>query len=112
MTFVLKFGYDLVPNNSSYRTINGMATCNEINTNTSDATAKMGDANTHLRASTADIGTQCWCSLTGPITSWWVYYKAYDSEDACASACARDCAAAIKDNTSNFRTNGIYAAIW
>lgn len=111
-TFTLRFGYDLVPNDSSKRTLTGTATCNEITTNTADTTAKSGDANVYLRASSADVGTQCWCSLSGPVTSWWVYYGAFDSEDACDAGCTSACAAAIRDNTNNFRTNGIYLAIW
>ncbi len=111
-TFSLRFGYDLVPNNSSQRTLTGMSTCNEITTNTADSAAKSGDANVYLRASSADVGTQCWCSLTSPVTSWWVYYGAFDDEDACDAGCTSACAAAIKDNTSNFRTNGVYLAIW
>ena len=93
-------------------TLTGMSTCNEITTNTAASAAKSGDANVYLRASSADVGTQCWCSLTGPVTSWWVYYGAFDDEDACDAGCTSACAAAIKDNTSNFRTNGVYLAIW
>jgi len=111
-TFTLTFGYDLVPNDSSQRKITGAATCNEITTNTAEGTAKQGDANVYLRASSADVGTQCWCSLTGPITSWWVYYGAFDSEDACDTGCAAACAAAIKADTNGFRTKGVYLAIW
>ncbi len=112
MTFELRFGYDLVPGDSSYRTISGMATCNEITTDTSGATVAPGGANTHLRASSADAGTRCWCSLTGPVTSWWVYNREYSDDATCASSCASDCANSIKNNTNNFRTNGIYRAIW
>ncbi|MBD5400165.1 hypothetical protein HDR61_00230 [bacterium] len=111
MTFTLTFNYDVIPN-TSIRTIRGAATCNEVDTNTADATAKMGDANTHLRSADADVGTMCWCSLAGPVTSWWVFYKAYSDEDACAAGCAADCASAIRNNTSNFRSNGVYMAIW
>lgn len=111
MTFTLTMNYDVIPGKTS-RTIDGIATCNEIETDTSDAAAKLGSANTHLRASTADVGTRCWCSLTRPVSSWWVYYKVFGTEEECAAGCARDCAAAIRENTSNYRTNGIYMAIW
>jgi len=111
-TFTLRFGYDLVPNDASQRTLTGTSTCNEITTNTADTAAKSGDANVYLRASSADVGTQCWCSLSGPVTSWWVYYGAFDSEDACDTGCTSACATAIRDNTNNFRTNGVYLAIW
>lgn len=112
MTFSLRFDYDLVPNNSSYRTLDGMATCNEISTDTAGDNVVLGAANTHLRASNADVGTMCWCQLTGPITSWWVYLRQYSDDASCASSCARDCASAIRENTDNFRTNGVYLAIW
>lgn len=111
MTFSLSFGYDLVPNNGVH-TLRGAATCNEITTNSSNSTASMGDVNVYLRSSSVDVGTRCWCSFAGPITSWWVYYRAYADEDTCQSSCARDCANAIKSNTNNFRTNGMYLAIW
>ncbi len=111
-TFELRFDYDLMPGNSSYRTITGMATCNEITTDTSDGAISQGGANTHLRASTADVGTRCWCQLSGPITSWWVYNREFSDDAACAAGCASDCANAIKNNTNNFLTNGIYRAIW
>lgn len=112
MTFTLRFDYDLVPNNSSYRTLDGMATCNEISTDTAGENVSQGSANTHLRASSADVGTMCWCQLSGPITSWWVYNRQYSDDETCMSNCARDCASAIRDNTNNFRTNGVYLAIW
>lgn len=112
MTFELRFDYDLVPGNSSYRTITGMATCNEIATNTAGDTVSQGGANTHLRASNADVGTRCWCSLTGPVTTWWVYNREFSDDDACLAGCASDCANAIKNNSNNFLTNGIYGAIW
>ncbi|MDE6250847.1 MAG: hypothetical protein K2M34_04435 [Alphaproteobacteria bacterium] len=112
MTFELRFDYDLMPGDSASNKLSGMATCNEITTDTSGGNASQGSANTHLRASNADVGTYCWCQLTGPVTSWWVYNKKYSDDDACASGCASDCANAIKNNTNNFLTNGIYRAIW
>ena len=114
-TFTLTMDYDIIPGNENSRTLYGEATCNEITTDTSGATIAVGDvgaANTHLRATTGDVGTRCWCALTRPVSSWWTYYKTFDSDDACANGCASACAAAIKDNTSNFRSNGVFMAIW
>lgn len=111
-TFTLNFGYDLVPNNSSYRSLTGAATCNEVSTDTAGGAITMGGANTHLRSSTADVGNYCWCSLTGPVTSWWTFLKTYDDEDTCASSCVRDCAVAIANDTDKFRSGGVYLAIW
>lgn len=112
MTFELHFDYDLSPGRASTRTVTGMATCNEITTDTNGATIASGGANTHLRASTADVGPRCWCELTGPVTSWWVYNREYADDAACAAGCASDCANAIKANRNGFLTNGIYRAVW
>lgn len=111
-TWSVKFDYDLVPNNSSYRTLTGNATCNNIETNTAGGAITSGEPNTHLRASNSDVGSMCWCSMTAPISSWWVFYKKYDTAAACSTGCARDCASAVKSNTNNFRTGGVYMAIW
>lgn len=110
-TFTLNMNYDVLPGKTS-RSLNGAVTCNEITTKTNGAPATSGDANTHLRASDGDTGTQCWCSLTGPVTTWWVFYKAYSDASACSSNCARDCASATVSNKNNFRTSGLYLAIW
>ncbi len=112
MTWRVTFGYDLVPNNSSYRTLTGNATCNEISTTTDGANAKKGDANVYLRASNADVGTMCWCSMYEPVSSWWVFMRAFDDEDACKSGCASACADAVKNDTDKFRSAGVYMAIW
>lgn len=111
-TWTVTFGYDLIPNDSSSRKITGAATCNEISTNADGGAAKMGDANGYLRASNADMGTYCWCSLVSPVSSWWVFYKSYSDESECASNCARDCAAAVSADTNKFRSSGVYMAIW
>lgn len=112
MTFSMTMDYETLPGHASSKTLQGAATCNEIMTDASDAPAKTCSTNVYLRASTADIGTQCWCSLTGPVTTWWVYIKAFDNEDACTSGCATACANAAKADTDKFRTNGLYQAIW
>ncbi len=92
--------------------ISGAATCNNITTNTNEGTATQGDSNVYLRASNDDTGPQCWCSLTGPITSWWVYYGAFSNADTCATGCTAACANALKADTNGFRTKGVYLAIW
>lgn len=112
MTFELEFDYDLMPTNLPSHTVMGMASCNGIATNTAGKAVSRGDANTHLRASNTNIGSNCWCELTEPVTSWWVYYGAYSDDATCASSCVTDCANAIKNNTDGFLTSGIYGAIW
>lgn len=110
-TFTLNMNYDVLPGKTS-RTLMGAATCNEITTKTDGSAAKSGDVNTHLRASDGDVGVQCWCSLTGPVTTWWVFYKTYSDASVCASSCAQECATVAVSNKNNFRTSGLYLAIW
>lgn len=112
MTFEMELDYDLMPGNLPSRTVMGMASCNNIATNTAGKAVSRGGANTHLRASNTTIGSHCWCELTEPVTSWWVYYGEYSDDDTCAASCVTDCANAIKNNTDGFLSNGIYGAIW
>ena len=119
------YGYDLFSNShsESISEIIGSTTCNDIsvksavNGSSSNAgAAEPGDANTFLRAATGDVGTNCWCKMDGPVTSWWVYLKTYDSADACASGCTSYCANGMAKNTemSNGRKirTAIFDAIW
>ena len=111
-TWTITMDYSLMPSDPSAKTIYGMSTCNEIDTNTAGGAVSRGDANVYLRDSAVDIGTYCWCQMTAPVSSWWVFYNQYDDAETCASRCASDCVNAISNNTNNFRTQGVYMAIW
>lgn len=112
MSWTITFDYSMSPSDSTAKTLYGLSTCNEISTNTAGTEAKTGDANVYLRSSSVDIGTYCWCQMTAPVSSWWVFYNQYSDADTCASKCASECASAISNNTNNFRTQGVYMAIW
>ena len=125
LRWAVEFGYDLFANTHtvSVSEITGSTTCNDIavksaidgSSNNAGAT-EPGDANTFLRAATNDVGTNCWCKMDGPVTSWWVWLKAYDTADACASGCTRYCADGFANNSemSNGRLmrSAIFDAIW
>lgn len=125
LRWAVDFGYDLFANTHtvSVSEITGSTTCNDIavksaidgSSNNAGAT-EPGDANTFLRAATNDVGTNCWCKMDGPVTSWWVWLKAYDTADACASGCTRYCADGFANNSemSNGRLmrSAIFDAIW
>lgn len=119
------YGYDLFANTHtvSASEITGSTTCNDISvksaidgSSNNAGAAEPGDANTFLRAATGDVGTNCWCKMDGPVTSWWVYLKTYDSADACASGCTSYCANGMANNNemSNGRLmrSAIFDAIW
>lgn len=124
MRWAVDYGYDLLAGTGEYVTeITGSATCNDIsvksavNGSSSNAgTAEPGDANTFLRAVYTDVGKNCWCKMDGPITSWWVFLRAYDNAESCASGCTSYCASGMASNTemSNGRLmrTAIFDSIW
>ena len=111
-TWTVTMDYNMLPLDPSSKTIYGLSTCNEISTNTAGGTVSRGDANVYLRDSKIDAGPYCWCQMRAPVSSWWVFYNQYADAGTCASKCASDCASAISNNTNNFRTQGVYMAIW
>lgn len=125
MRWAVEYGYDLFANSHTeyVSEITGSTTCNDIavksaidGSSNNAGAAEPGDANTFLRAATNDVGSNCWCKMDGPVTSWWVYLKTYDSADACASGCTSYCANGMASNTkmSNDRLirHAIFDAIW
>lgn len=124
MRWAVDYGYDILAGTGEYVTeITGSATCNDISvksavngSSNNAGAAAPGDANTFLRAVFTDVGTNCWCKMDGPITSWWVYVRAYDDADACASGCTSYCANGMAQNTemSNGRPmrTAVFDAIW
>ena len=112
MTWNVTFDYDLVADNPTYRTLYGDATCNEINSDSNKETVSPGANNVYLRASKDDTGPLCWCATSGPIVSWWTFLHEYDDDAECRTGCAAACAEAVKNNTNNFRSNGLFLAIW
>jgi hypothetical protein len=48
-------------------------------------------------------GTYCWCRLTSPAASAWVFQNVYGSADSCSRFCAHNCAADAQDY-SDFRS--------
>ncbi|MFQ6730075.1 MAG: hypothetical protein ACLRFK_03455 [Alphaproteobacteria bacterium] len=119
------YGYDIFANthSESISEITGSTTCNDIavksaidGSSNNAGAAEPGDANTFLHAATNDVGTNCWCKMDGPVTSWWVYLKTYDSASACASGCTSYCANGMANNTEmpNGRKlrHAIFDAIW
>lgn len=125
MRWGVDYGYDLFSNSHSeyISEITGSTTCNDIavksaidGSSSSAGDAAPGDANTFLRAATNDVGANCWCKMDGPVTSWWVYLKTFDSADGCASGCTRYCADGMANNTEmpngRLMRHAIFDAIW
>ena len=69
-------------------TIKGIATCNNSKTTPKQAN------NTK--------GVYCYCQITSPASSQWVYLDTYQGGN-CPKICTSNCAFAIRDNTKNYR---------
>ena len=106
--WIVHFNYDLFANMRPGITasdIYGSATCNgkDVKSNLEGTSnnagpASIGDANTFLKASPLDVGVNCWCKMDGPVTSWWTYFKKYDTKQLCAEQCTTYCAEKFTSN--------------
>ena len=58
------------------------------------------DGNDHLVTGSEKYGRYCWCRLTHPVSSLWVFNYAYGSASDCASYCTRDCGRNVQGNVA------------
>ena len=125
--WAVALGYDIFSggkyDGSGTNIINGAAACTELSIKSAPdgsshdgGVAEPGDVNTFVMMRASNHGMKCWCKLSGPITSWWVYLKSYDSDESCASDCNSYCANGFATNTqmSNGRyvRNALIDAVW
>ena len=104
--------------------INVSSTCNEIfarsaadgSSSDDGTTPEPGDVNSFLKAAPGDSGSRCWCRMSGPVTSWWMYAKTYSDLETCGADCGKYCASGFKDNTPMENGRGMrdamFYAIW
>ena len=83
--------------NFPYGTVSGIATCNSISGSWGKA---YSGNNNDIKQGTE--GVYCWCRMTSPVRSAWVYADERSSASECASNCARNCGSTVQNN-SNFR---------
>ncbi|MDW2994686.1 MAG: hypothetical protein R8N24_01500 [Alphaproteobacteria bacterium] len=115
--WIVHFNYDLFANMRPGITasdIYGSATCNgkDVKSNLEGTSnnaglASVGDANTFLKSSPLDSGVNCWCKMDGPVTSWWTYFKKYDTKQLCKEQCATYCAEKFATNDFIDQANDI-----
>ena len=111
--WIVHFNYDLFANmrpGISANSIYGNATCNgkDVKSNAEGTSnnagpATPGDANTFLKASPLDVGANCWCRMSGPVTSWWTYFKKYEAvgDKSAKQVCNEECTAYCADSFAN-----------
>ena len=79
--------------NLDYGDVSGISTCNS--TSGSWATAYP-----QYNFEQGTSGAQCWCKMTGPARSAWVYRDEHGSASDCAAHCAHYCAGNVRDSAA------------
>lgn len=72
-----------------YGRIAGDATC--LSAAEAKKTPVRADAGLHGVDADGNVRTQCWCRMTQPVFSGWVFTSADHSAETCATACAPRC---------------------
>ena len=83
-----------------YGNVSGVAVCNDTN----------GTSNVASNAEQYDTGgVKCWCKMTHPAVSRWVFNYSYSAAPDCAGECARRCAT-LGRFYSDFRS-GVFGSV-
>ena len=105
------------PYNDSTVQVNGISACSSVNeslsqggipTNQSGVRADYG-SNMSSPPTSNPAGTNCYCKLTSPASSSWVFRYSYDNPARCAERCAHHCADGVHDRP-NLR-GGIFGTV-
>jgi len=88
----------------SYGTVSGIATCNSTSGTYAKAYPQYNFDNNYA----SSTGKHCWCRMTSPVRSAWVYRTANSSTVECASYCAGSCGNSVRTN-SDFR-GGVFGS--
>ena len=82
-------------------TVSGKAVCNETS-----GTCAVASPSEQSNSG----GKNCWCKMTEPSASRWVFLLSYSDASRCADVCSVNCAFAVKDNMFNFR-GGVFGSV-
>ena len=83
-----------------YGNVSGVAVCND----TGGSYAVASNAEQYETG-----GVKCWCKMTHPAVSRWVFGHSHSSSSACADICARNCGLDVRRD-SDFRS-GVFGAV-
>ena len=89
-----------------YGTISGIASCNDI-FGTGYGKPYSGNQN-NITAGYQDGQSNCWCRMTSPVRSAWVFRTTYESASNCATDCASICGYVVRVSASYRR--GIFGS--
>ena len=86
----------------SYGTVWGIATCVDTSGTSNTAVEELRDSNGEIATGGERTGKYCWCQLSHPAKSRWVFRAARSSVAVCGSSCAGYCSGDVR-NSSAFR---------
>ena len=78
-------------------TVSGIASCNSISGTLGTA---YPEYNNQITQGYQDNGINCWCRMTSPVRSAWVFDRTISSESGCATNCAGNCGNRVRANAS------------
>lgn len=90
----------------SYGTVFGIATCVDTAGSSNQVVAELKSSDGTVATGGERSGRYCWCQMTHPARSRWVFRDAYGSVDYCRSFCARDCGIVVR------RDSGLRSAVF
>lgn len=93
----------------SYGTVWGIATCVDTSGTSNTAVEELRDSNGEIATGGERTGRYCWCQLSHPAKSRWVFRHAYSSVAFCRSHCVIDCGGAVR-SYSAFR-EGLFGSL-
>ena len=82
-------------------TIKAVAACSNLSGEYGKAYS--GTALPTVSSTTDTTNVNCWCKMTRPAVSSWVYSYTYTSAGECLYGCARSCASRVRTDGSEFR---------
>ena len=80
----------------SYGTVWGIATCVDTSGAQNTAVEELRDSNGEIATGGERTGRYCWCQLSHPAKSRWVFPYAYSSVADCRSYCAFNCGHSVR----------------
>lgn len=87
----------------SYGTVFGIATCVDTAGSSNQVVAELKSSDGTVATGGERSGRYCWCQMTHPARSRWVFRSADGSVDDCRSYCALHCGSGVR-GYSGFRS--------
>ena len=93
----------------SYGTVWGIATCVDTGGQVNCPVEELRDSNGEIATGGERTGKYCWCKMTHPAVSRWVFRHTFASVGGCEYHCANYCGRDVRDE-SEFRA-GLFGSV-